>query len=100
MTDWLTNMSIASYDDIQTKWNAHPNNDPTKASRLDEYFQAGAYTQFAGLEDPVNAWMWKNHPMIAYLDIPVWGKHMYVCGKNVAIGSSIAALMLYVIVLK
>ena len=96
MTDWLTSMSVASYNDIQAKW-ADNSKDPTKSAPINEYFQSGAMTQFAGAEDPINAWMWKHHPLIAYLDVNAWGKHIYVSGRNVAIGSSSAALLLFLL---
>ena len=93
MTDWLHNLSVSTSTNLQTMYAA----DAGLYSQ--EYAQSTDLANYQGMRDPMNAWMWKHHPLKAYFQIEAFGKTnpIFVTGKQALIGTSVASLVLFML---
>ena len=93
MTDWLHNVSVSSMTNMQTMYAANA------GIYSQEYAQSTDLANYQGTRDPMNAWMWKHHPLKAYFQIEAFGESnpIFVTGKQALIGTSVASVVLYVL---
>ena len=91
MTDWLHNLSVSTSTNLQTMYAA----DAGVYSQ--EYAKSTDRVNYNGMRDPMNAWMWKHHPLNAYFQIEAFGPSnpIFVTGTQVLIGTSVTGLVLY-----
>ena len=52
------------------------------------------------MNDSLNAWMWQNHPLKAYIKFDIGGHPIYVTTTQALIGGSASAFLVWFLLLK
>ena len=96
MSDWVHNLSVSTSTNLQKMYAAN------SGIYSQEYAQSTDLANYYGAKDQMNAWMWKHHPLQAYFQLEPFGASspIFVTGKQALIGTSVAGIILYVMVFK